>query len=125
MQRPGLPPPGVAFARHRRVPVRDNSVMTRHMDDGIASVLAAIGKPTRLVLLRLLAEQECGAGECAQHTGLTPSGVRQHLNTLASAGLVQTRRCDGTQFYRLVDAERVRSLLDAADRLAQQSLSDR
>jgi DNA-binding transcriptional ArsR family regulator len=97
--------------------VSDNSVIARHADNGILRVVAATAQPTRLLLLRLLAEQESDVQECARRTGLTPRRVRHHLTTLATAGLIQARPENGSEFYRLADPERVQSLLAAAERL--------
>jgi DNA-binding transcriptional ArsR family regulator len=97
----------------------DNSVISRQTDEGVVRLLAATAEPSRLALLRLLAERERGVRECADRTGLAPDRVRRHLVALVSAGLLQRRDMNGMQSYRLLDAEGVQTLLDAGDRLAQ------
>ncbi|MEO7994749.1 MAG: metalloregulator ArsR/SmtB family transcription factor [bacterium] len=62
--------------------------------------LAVIAEPRRQAILRLVWNEERGAGDIAAHFDITFGAVSQHLRVLREAGLV-TMRKDGRQhFYR-------------------------
>jgi DNA-binding transcriptional ArsR family regulator len=60
--------------------------------DDLVGVLKALGDPTRLRALRLVAERPRSTQELARLVGLTEAGLSKHLRQLAAAGLVTTRR---------------------------------
>jgi DNA-binding transcriptional ArsR family regulator len=60
--------------------------------DDLVGVLKALGDPTRLRALRLIAERPRSTQELARLVGLTEAGLSKHLRQLAAAGLVTTRR---------------------------------
>jgi DNA-binding transcriptional ArsR family regulator len=63
-------------------------------------VLQAIAEPRRREILLLLRSTERSSGEIATHFEVTRPAISQHLQVLATAGLV-TVRSKGTQrFYR-------------------------
>jgi SAM-dependent methyltransferase len=64
----------------------------------LADVLASIGDPLRLRVLRLVEVQELAVGEVAKVVQLPQSTVSRHLKVLADAGWL-TRRPDGTATY--------------------------
>ncbi|HPU15608.1 MAG TPA: metalloregulator ArsR/SmtB family transcription factor [Polymorphobacter sp.] len=66
-----------------------------------AEVLRALGHPTRLALLALIAagEQPVGAIEAA--SGISQPGLSQQLAVLRKAGLVATRRAAKQIYYRI------------------------
>ena len=87
-------------------------------DADVAAVLAAVGDPKRLRLLRVLLDGERCVTQCTAATGLSQSSASKHLIRLIDAGLVERQRVGRRQYHRLRDAERVRALLAAADAAA-------
>lgn len=71
----------------------------------------ALADPTRLQIVRLLAEQSEPLCVCWIESafGLTQSGVSYHLRVLREAGLVTTQR-RGTWIYYRLDPARLRAL---------------
>ncbi|HEX9442345.1 MAG TPA: metalloregulator ArsR/SmtB family transcription factor [Roseiflexaceae bacterium] len=59
-------------------------------------VLQAIAEPRRREILRLIQGQELSSGAIAAHFDVTRPAISQHLQVLATAGLVNVRR-DGTR----------------------------
>ena len=59
-------------------------------------VLQAIAEPRRRDILRLIQVAELSSGEIAAHFDVTRPAISQHLQVLATAGLVSVRR-DGTR----------------------------
>src|SRR5262245_61745708 len=59
-------------------------------------VLQAIAEPRRREILRLIQGAELSSGEIAAHFDVTRPAISQHLQVLASAGLVSVRR-EGTR----------------------------
>lgn len=88
----------------------------------------ALADETRMVLLAALLEDELSVGELAEVVQAAQPGVSRHLQALAKAGLVTSRKQGTTTFYRLVSED---PLLDGAfgDDLrktaAQRSLASR
>ena len=69
--------------------------------DALASVAQALGSGRRAEIVDLLAQGERSVDEIAGEIGQSTANTSQHLQVLARAGLVRTRR-DGTRvFYRL------------------------
>jgi DNA-binding transcriptional ArsR family regulator len=58
----------------------------------IASRARALGDPTRVRILQLLARSEHAVGHVASAIGTEQSTVSKHLQVLFNAGLVQRRR---------------------------------
>jgi len=55
----------------------------------VASVMAALGHPARVTILRRLARcEECCCRDVVEHLDLAQSTVSQHLKVLVEAGLV-------------------------------------
>jgi DNA-binding transcriptional ArsR family regulator len=88
--------------------------------DLVAKYFRALGDPTRLRILELLAEQgELAAGEIVARIGLPQATVSTHLGCLRWCGFVATRRVQRSVRYRIAD-ERVLALVA----LARELLSD-
>ncbi len=85
----------------------------------MAALLAAVGEPNRLRLLRLLLGAERCVTQCVEHSGLVQSLVSKHLGRLVDAGLVRRRSSGRRNYYSVVDPDGLRETLDAASRLAQ------
>jgi DNA-binding transcriptional ArsR family regulator len=92
------PAPFVIDAARPRIPSPD-----------LVQVLDALGNATRLHALKLVTERPRSTQELARLVGLTQAGVSKHLQKLAAAGLVSTRR-EGYYVLYSADAERLRPL---------------
>jgi DNA-binding transcriptional ArsR family regulator len=73
--------------------------------DGLVRALRAAADPTRLRILRLVAEQPRSTEELAPLVGLSESGLSKHLRALTEASLLSTRR---QGWYVLYELERDR-----------------
>jgi hypothetical protein len=67
----------------------------------LATLYAAVGEPTRLRILGLLAEREATGAELSDRLGLTPPTVSHHMAKLVSAGLVKVTPDAQRRRYRL------------------------
>ena len=76
-----------------------------------ARVLAAIGNPSRLLIVTLISHKEWDVGGLARAVGLSQSALPQHLKKLRDLSIVKTRRHDPTVYYRC-DASRVLKIRD-------------
>jgi rhodanese-related sulfurtransferase/DNA-binding transcriptional ArsR family regulator len=73
--------------------------------DGLASVAQALGSGRRAEIVDLLAQGERSVDEIAREISQSVANTSQHLQVLAGAGLVRSRR-EGTRvIYRLASAE--------------------
>jgi DNA-binding transcriptional ArsR family regulator/rhodanese-related sulfurtransferase len=82
-----------------------------------AAVGKALGSPTRLELLDLLAQGARSVEALAEAADLAISTCSAHLQTLREAGLVVTRR-DGKRIYYSLVADDVAGLWDSLRRVA-------
>lgn len=67
-----------------------------------ARVARALGDPTRLRLVRLIARGEISCRELTRRVGLAQATVSHHLKILAQAGLVTARKEGSFHWYRPV-----------------------
>jgi len=77
--------------------------------DALASVAQALGNGRRAEIVDLLAQGERSVEEVASEISQSVANTSQHLQVLARAGLVRTRR-DGTRVYYRLASERVGDL---------------
>lgn len=63
-------------------------------------VLQAIAEPRRREILLLVQDKELSSGEIAAHFDVTRPAVSQHLQVLATAGLVIMRKKGTQRLYR-------------------------
>ena len=77
-----------------------------------SALLKAMCNQTRLEILCKLAEGEMSVGALTEGSGLTQSGLSQHLGRLRRDGLVATRR-DRQTIYYSVKSDEVQSVLNA------------
>ena len=63
-------------------------------------VLQAIAEPRRREILRLLRSTERSSGEIATQFAVTRPAISQHLQVLATAGLVTVRQKGTQRLYR-------------------------
>lgn len=66
-----------------------------------AELFKALGHPTRLLLVNLIADAPRHTEELAEIVGLSPGTVSHHLSLLAKAGLLASQREQYYQVYRL------------------------
>ena len=71
----------------------------------------ALGDPTRLRILGLLAKQPRSTQELAPLVGLTEAGASKQLRLLATAGLLTTKR-EGYYVVYSLQAEKLATLSD-------------
>ena len=67
----------------------------------IASRARALGEPTRVRILEVLARGELPVGHIADALSSQPSTVSKHLQVLFQAGLVQRRRAASEVIYSI------------------------
>jgi DNA-binding transcriptional ArsR family regulator len=79
----------------------------------LAKYFRAYADPTRLQILRLVAERERSVGELATLTGEAQPKISNHLACLRWCGFVTTRRDHRRVFYSIADP-RVTELLELA-----------
>src|ERR1041385_7321476 len=77
--------------------------------DALASVAQALGSGRRAEIVDVLAQGERSVDEIATEIGQSVANTSQHLQVLARAGLVRSRRQGTRVFYRLA-SERVQDL---------------
>ncbi|MGH2740873.1 MAG: ArsR/SmtB family transcription factor [Solirubrobacterales bacterium] len=83
----------------------------------LAKYFRGLGDPTRLRILRLLAEEgELSAGELVRRLEMPQATVSTHLGCLRWCGFVTTRRAHRSVIYRLADP-RVSELIALAESL--------
>lgn len=83
-----------------------------------AAVGKALGNPTRLELLDLLAQGPRSVDELASAAGIAVNTCSAHLQSLRRAGLVETRR-EGRQIFYSLAGNDVAGLWDHLRRVAQ------
>ena len=88
-------------------------------EDLLAKYFRALGDPTRLRILELLADGEHTVGELVATMAQPQPKVSNHLACLRWCGFVHTRRAHRTIHYRLAD-DRVREIVT----LTRQLLAD-
>ncbi len=103
--------------------------------DGFAEVAKGLGNGRRTEIIDVLAQGERHVDDLAAEIGQSVANTSFHLRTLATAGLVDTRR-QGTRIYYRLASSRVADLwsalrdvstahLDNIDQLARAYLGDR
>lgn len=76
----------------------------------VASLLATMANPVRLLILCSLADGEKPVHELVNNSGITQGAVSQHLTKLRNLNLVSTRR-DGQSIYYSIRSNEVRQIL--------------
>ena len=77
--------------------------------DALASVAQALGRGRRAEIVDLLAQGERSVDEIASEIDQSVANTSQHLQVLARAGLVRSRR-DGTRVFYRLPSDRVSEL---------------
>jgi rhodanese-related sulfurtransferase/DNA-binding transcriptional ArsR family regulator len=91
--------------------------------DAFASVAQALGSGRRSEIVDLLAQGERSVDEIAREISQSTANTSQHLQVLARAGLVRTRRKGTRVFYRLT-SDRVAELWAAVRDVAARHLAE-
>lgn len=76
----------------------------------MAESFKALADPTRLRILALLSEGECGVGDIADHLAVSQSAVSHQLRLLRSLDIVRYRK-DGREVYYDLADDHVRDIL--------------
>jgi len=83
--------------------------------DRIVAILKAVGEPTRLRILVLLARGELTVSELVQVLGQSQPRVSRHLKLLLESGVIERLPEGAWVFYRICEQDRAaRRLVDAA-----------
>jgi len=77
----------------------------------VSQTFKALGDPTRIRILYLLAQRECSVTEIAETLNLKQSTVSHHLAVLKNLRLVKFRR-EGTTIYYSHDDDHVIQVLE-------------
>lgn len=102
---------------------RPSHAAKQRIYEQFARVSKALAAPARLELLDLLAQGERSVDALARATELSVANASQHLQVLAAARLVETRRDGQRVFYRIAD-ESVEALWHALQRTAEARLAE-
>ena len=80
----------------------------------VARRFAALGEPSRLLLLATLHErEEAAVGELVESLGSSYANVSRHLSVLHREGMVERRRDGARSIYRIADS----TLIEICDRV--------
>lgn len=77
----------------------------------VSQTFKALGDPTRIRILYLLAQRECSVTEIAETLNLKQSTISHHLAVLKNLRLVKFRR-EGTTIYYSHDDDHVIQVLE-------------
>src|SRR5579859_8291303 len=91
--------------------------------DAFASVAQALGSGRRAEIVDLLAQGERPVDELARELSLTVANTSQHLQVLARAGLVRSRR-EGTRVIYRLASDRVAELWAAVRDVAVRHVAE-
>lgn len=69
--------------------------------NGVAPTLKVLGEPTRLEIVRRLADEDLCTCHLVEDLGLAQPLVSHHLRVLRQAGLVRTEPCGAFTYYVL------------------------
>jgi rhodanese-related sulfurtransferase len=91
--------------------------------DAFASVAHAVGNGRRAEIIDVLAQGECSVEELAREIEQSVANTSHHLQQLAKAGLVRSRR-SGTRIYYRLASDRVVDLWAAVRDVAEHHLAE-
>ena len=74
-----------------------------------AGICQTLANPKRLEILNLLRDGERSVGDLAEHMGLSPSNVSQHLTLLRHKGVITARREGLVVYYRIANQKIIRA----------------
>ncbi len=88
-----------------------------------SELFKTLGHPLRIHILELLRGGEVSVRELLRELDVEPSTASQQLGVLRTGGIVDSRRADGTVYYRLRDPL-VAELLDVGRRVFGKQVLD-
>jgi DNA-binding transcriptional ArsR family regulator len=88
-----------------------------------AELFKTLGHPLRIRMLELLRTGEVSVRDLLRELDVEPSTASQQLGVLRTGGIVDSRRADGTVYYRLRDPL-VAELLDVGRRVFGKQVLD-
>jgi len=88
-----------------------------------SELFKTLGHPLRIHILELLRRGEVSVRELLRELDVEPSTASQQLGVLRSGGIVDSRRGDGTVYYRLRDPL-IAELLDVGRRVFGKQVLD-
>jgi DNA-binding transcriptional ArsR family regulator len=87
-----------------------------------AAALLALGDPTRLTILELLADRPSAVVDLARELPISRPAVSQHLRVLKDAGLVVDQAVGNRRIYR-VDPDGLAAVRDQLERFWTKALA--
>jgi len=87
--------------------------------DKQVKVFKALGDPTRLTILKMLAKCEKCVCEIIPATGKSQPTTSSHLKILHEAGLLKSRKQGLSVYYRLAD-DSIKELIKAAEKIKEE-----
>jgi ArsR family transcriptional regulator len=79
-----------------------------------AQILKALGHPTRLHIVEILLSGEKCVNDIKEIFETTQPNISQHLNILKFSGIVDYRQEGNLRCYYLINAEKIKNLVQAA-----------
>jgi rhodanese-related sulfurtransferase len=104
-------------------PAKPGHAAKQRIYEQFARISKALAAPARLELLDLLSQGERSVDALARATELSVANASQHLQVLAAARLIDSRRDGQRVFYRVADAS-VETLWHALRRTAEARLAE-
>ena len=92
------------------------------IDEDQARFLKCMGEPTRLQILKLLAEGERCVGELTSVLNKEQSLISHHLRALKECNIVKERQEAQKVYYKLTDARLARLVIDSEALMKELSL---
>lgn len=92
------------------------------IEEGQARFLRCIGEPTRLQILKLLAEGERCVGELTYVLSKEQSLISHHLRALKECNIVKERQEAQKVYYKLMDTRLARLIIDSEALMKELSL---
>ena len=78
---------------------------SRNHVEAQAELHQILSNPSRLLILRSLAEQALSVGEIAEQIGASLQNTSQHLRLMKDKGVLEARRDGQTIFYQIATSE--------------------
>ena len=75
-----------------------------------ANILKALGHPVRLLIIKTLLRSHCNVTNLEKISGLSQSGVSQHLRILRLSGIIDPERVGKEICYHIVN-DKVRDIM--------------
>lgn len=100
-----------------------SKLINQRILEGQASILKALGQPTRLQILELLKDGERCVCEIFPAINQEQANVSKHLSILRQAGILESRK-DGLRILYRIKTPEILVLLDGVSRLLKARASE-